>query len=79
MGVHNACCYFSIPSFTRSEINPLELYVPPALAVNNCVFCIHGSYTICSVNRNYFRNQIVFVVVSGWAFFTVRSEFLNII
>jgi hypothetical protein len=72
--------------YDRQSFHPFkaqwELYVPPALKISLCAFCIYGFSYVLAVNRDYILNSInklIFVMVKCSAFFEVRTEFLNII
>jgi hypothetical protein len=48
--------------------------------ISNCAFCVYGSCTILSVNRDYFltqQKQINLLIIKCCVFFEVHPEFLN--
>jgi hypothetical protein len=62
------CCKYEF-ELSWSEYQPFkaqwQLYVPPALTINNSAFCIYGFRTILTVNRMislYSVNQLIFVM-----------------
>jgi hypothetical protein len=51
---HIAACSYRVDKPFKAQ---WELYVPPALTISNCAFCIYGSCMIFNVNSDYFLEQ----------------------
>jgi hypothetical protein len=67
---------------SSAEVNALKPsgnYIPPALTILNSALCMYGFCMILSINGDYFRKQLIFVMVKCYVFFEVRTQFLNII